>query len=301
MVWMVRRSARVSARVILGLTFVLGIVSSAAAQPLASAGGSGVIEGRVVDGGTGNPLPGAQVIVTGSSSETSTDRDGRFMLAAVPGGDRTVVVSYLGRQDATVEIKVTPGATHRIEVQMKMVAFEETVSVAAQLIRRRAGARAEPAEDRAEHHQRRLGRSDRRLSRSQRRRNHSADSRASQSPRIRARDDYVIVRGTEPRLNSMMIDGQRIPVTGSADPAGRASTSCPSELLQSIEVSKALTPDMDADSIGGSVNLVMKQAPEKFRVFGTHRRRLQRAAATPGIRTTTASPPAGVSTMARTA
>ena len=119
MVWMVRRSARASARVILGLTFVLGIVSTAAAQTPASAGGSGVIEGRVVDGGTGNPLPGAQVIVTGSSSETSTDRDGRFMLAAVPGGDRTVVVTYLGRQDATVDLKVTPGATHRIDVQMK--------------------------------------------------------------------------------------------------------------------------------------------------------------------------------------
>jgi hypothetical protein len=43
----------------------------------------------------------------------------------------------------------------------------------------------------------------------------------------------------------------------------------PSELLQSIEVSKALTPDMDGDSIGGSVNLVMKQAPEKLRVLGS--------------------------------
>ena len=43
----------------------------------------------------------------------------------------------------------------------------------------------------------------------------------------------------------------------------------PSELLQSIEVSKALTPDMEGDSIGGSVNLVMKQAPEKFRLFGS--------------------------------
>src|SRR5262249_18590653 len=43
----------------------------------------------------------------------------------------------------------------------------------------------------------------------------------------------------------------------------------PSELLQSIEVSKALTPDQDGDSIGGSVNLVMKHAPEKFRGFGS--------------------------------
>ena len=75
------------------------------------------------------------------------------------------------------------------------------------------------------------------------------------------------IRGTEPRLNSMMIDGQRIP---SPDPLIRqvAVDVVPSELLQSIEVSKALTPDMDADSIGGSVNLVMKQAPEKLRLFG---------------------------------
>ena len=78
---------------------------------------------------------------------------------------------------------------------------------------------------------------------------------------------YVIVRGTEPRLNSMMIDGERIP---SPDPLIRqvALDVVPSDLLQAIEVSKALTPDMDGDSIGGSVNLVMKQAPEKFRLFG---------------------------------
>src|SRR5262249_53663769 len=79
---------------------------------------------------------------------------------------------------------------------------------------------------------------------------------------------YVNVRGTEPRLNAMMIDGERIP---SPDPLIRqvAVDVVPSELLQAIEVSKALTPDMDGDSIGGSVNLVMKQAPDKFRLFGS--------------------------------
>ena len=55
----------------------------------------------------------------------------------------------------------------------------------------------------------------------------------------------------------MMINGERIP---SPDPLLRqvALDVVPSELLQAIEVSKALTPDMDGDSIGGSVNLVMK-------------------------------------------
>jgi len=51
----------------------------AAAQPPPMAG-SGVVEGRVVDAATGEPLPGAQVLVTGSAAETSTDRDGRFRL-----------------------------------------------------------------------------------------------------------------------------------------------------------------------------------------------------------------------------
>src|SRR5262245_59628723 len=107
------------------LSFVTALIlaaSSAIAQPPAPpASGAGVIEGRVTDSGSGNPLPGAQVIVTGSSAEASTDRDGRFRLAAVPAGDRVVVVTYLGRQDATVDAKVVAGATQRVDVVMTMV------------------------------------------------------------------------------------------------------------------------------------------------------------------------------------
>src|SRR5262245_9028127 len=98
------------------LLFVLALVtaaSSAIAQtpaPSTAASGAGVVEGRVTDANSGNPLPGAQVVVTGGSVEASTDRDGRFRLAAVPAGDRVVVVTYLGRQDATIDTKVVAGA-----------------------------------------------------------------------------------------------------------------------------------------------------------------------------------------------
>jgi TonB-dependent receptor len=40
----------------------------------------------------------------------------------------------------------------------------------------------------------------------------------------------------------------------------------PTDLLQAIQVSKALTPDMDADAIGGTVNLVLREAPDEPRV-----------------------------------
>jgi len=237
----------------------------AAAQPPPLVG-SGVVEGRVVDAATGEPLPGAQVLVTGSAAETSTDRDGRFRLSAVPAGDRTVVVTYLGRQDATVEAKVVAGATQRLDIQMKMVAFEESVSVPGQLIL--------DAQERALNQQKTAPNITNVVSADQIGSfpDRNAAETTQRIPGVSITKDqgegrYVNIRGTEPRLNSMMIDGQRIP---SPDPLIRqvAVDVVPSELLQSIEVSKALTPDMDADSIGGSVNLVMKQAPEKLRLFG---------------------------------
>lgn len=78
----------------------------------------------------------------------------------------------------------------------------------------------------------------------------------------------MIVRGTEPRLNATLIDGERIPAP-EANVRQVALDVIPADLLQAIEVSKALTPDMDADAIGGSVNLVMKRAPDAFRAFGS--------------------------------
>jgi len=76
----------------------------------------------------------------------------------------------------------------------------------------------------------------------------------------------VLVRGTEARLNSMMINGERIP-SPEGDVRSVALDVIPADLLESIEVSKALTPDMDGDAIGGAVNLVTRQAPETPRVL----------------------------------
>ena len=42
----------------------------------------------------------------------------------------------------------------------------------------------------------------------------------------------------------------------------------PSELLERLEVSKSLTPSMEGDAIGGTINLVMKDAPSKLLIFG---------------------------------
>ena len=71
---------------------------------------------------------------------------------------------------------------------------------------------------------------------------------------------YAIIRGMDKRYNYTLINGIKIP---SPDNKNRyvPMDIFPSELLSSIEVIKALTPDMEGDAIGGAMNLVMKDAP----------------------------------------
>ena len=70
---------------------------------------------------------------------------------------------------------------------------------------------------------------------------------------------FVQVRGTEPRLTNVTIDGAHVPGTERGSRVPKLDD-IPSDVLGAIEVSKTLTADMDADAIGGSVNLVTKTA-----------------------------------------
>jgi len=76
------------------------------------------------------------------------------------------------------------------------------------------------------------------------------------------------IRGTEPRLNSFTINGERIP-SAEAEIRSVQLDLVPSDMIQTIEVNKVVTPDMDADAIGGSVNLITKGAPNLLRFSAT--------------------------------
>ncbi|QTF09993.1 TonB-dependent receptor [Brenneria izadpanahii] len=65
---------------------------------------------------------------------------------------------------------------------------------------------------------------------------------------------YVSVRGLGPDLNSVQINGTSMP----SPESGRRAVALdvlPSELVQSLSVVKTLTPDMDANSLGGTIEV----------------------------------------------
>ena len=73
---------------------------------------------------------------------------------------------------------------------------------------------------------------------------------------------YVSIRGMEPGLNNVTVNGQTI---GASDVRARGGRPPPLELLSAgmiggLEVHKTITPDMDGHSIGGTVNLIQHSA-----------------------------------------
>ncbi len=75
--------------------------------------------------------------------------------------------------------------------------------------------------------------------------------------------DQATVRGTPFSWTSTLFNGSRLPSASVYGTRASILDAVPSEMIQRIEVSKAITPDMEADAIGGSINFVTKTAPLK--------------------------------------
>ena len=78
----------------------------------------------------------------------------------------------------------------------------------------------------------------------------------------------IIIRGMGPELNSVTFNGERVP-SAEGDNRRIQLDLIPSDMIQTIEVNKTLTPEMDADAIGGSVNLVSRAPSNGLRLSGT--------------------------------
>ena len=208
------------------LVTLLAVPAAAAAQS-----GTGIVQGRVIDTLSGQALAGATVAVKDTAVAAVTDADGSFSLSRVPAGSHVLVVTYLGRRDQEVEIQVEAGAilTEAIAFSQPYV-YREDVKVGADLI--------VDAQARALNQQKNALDITNVVSADQI--GAFPDSNAAETtqriPGVTITKDqgegrYVSIRGTEPRLNAMMIDGERIPAP---DPLLRqvALDVVPSELLQ---------------------------------------------------------------------
>ena len=89
------------------------------------AGTTGKIAGRVYNSETGDPLPGANIIVTGTTLGTSSDQDGSYFIINVPPGTYTVKASFIGYEGINASnVRVTADRTTELVFAMNSSVIE---------------------------------------------------------------------------------------------------------------------------------------------------------------------------------
>lgn len=200
-------------------------------------------------------LQGAIIRLVGTNRETTTDRQGRFRFDNLAAGTYQLEVSYLGYAVKQVDVLVTAEqgaaltlrfANNQVEV-LNIVGSRDAQSRALNIQRASDNLKSVvssdylgrfPDDNVAEAMQRLVGAS---------------------IQRDQGEGKYVNVRGAPLEFANVSIDGVQVPSPDSSTRAVDLDT-IPSDIISLLELTKAITPDMDADAIAGNINIVTQGA-----------------------------------------
>jgi len=95
---------------------------------------TGKIKGRVVDQETGEPLPGAAVMIVNTTMGAAADANGEYLMLHVPVGVYSVRAQFIGYKTVTIEnIKVITDLTNTIDFELPIEAIAgETITIVAE-------------------------------------------------------------------------------------------------------------------------------------------------------------------------
>ncbi len=238
----------------LRMAFVLGFAFLAS---VGRADEGGRLSGTVIHAVTGAFLKGASVDLPGLTRTVSTDEFGRFEFRGLPPGAHRTVVSYAGLDPEERTVAVAGNGVATVDFKLKsdvlrMESFKVTAEAsghAAAITRQRNAVNAMSAAA-----------------------TDAFGSLANQNPgevfmrlpgvAATVTEDNevsaVAVRGMASSLNAVTMDGGLLaPVSSAATRQVRFTTNVTAQ-FEEFEVIKGITPDMDASSIGGTLNMKTK-------------------------------------------
>jgi TonB-dependent receptor len=223
---------------------------------------TGKLSGTVNDAGNA-VLPGARVELQQNGAivaSTATDSQGWFVLSSLAPGSYTLVVSYVGFSPFEKPVTLTAGQPTTVSPVLNVATETESVIVTAE----RAHGEAEAVnEERIADNILNVLPETVIISLP----NANVADAVGRLPGVTLERDegegkYVQIRGTEPRLANLTIDGVELP-----SPEGGVRQvkldMIPADLIDSVQIHKTLQPNMNGDAIGGSVNLVTKKAGDR--------------------------------------
>jgi len=222
---------------------------------------TGRIAGRVVDGESGRPVAGAQILIVDQPGRLEADLDGRFRSGPLPVGTYSLRALYIGYSPVQADgVRVTAGQATVVSLSMTTTPVQlaelEVKAAEPAKISSAAGLLAEQQNAPAVSD----GVSAETISK-------TPDSDAGQAVTrvtgVSVLDDKVVVRGLGERYSNTVLNGAEI---ASPEPGKKVVPLdiFPSSLLEALVASKTATPDRPGDFAGGSVDIRTKEFPENF-------------------------------------
>ncbi len=213
-----------------------------------------LVQGRVTDAATDRPLASANIRLVELNRNATTTPGGEFSMFGVPAGQYTLQVRYIGY--LTEERTITVPASGAINETVTLSALGEEIVVtgyrasqASSLMDKRMSdiiKESVTADDAGKLPDQNAAEALRRVT--------GVTSTVDQGE-----GRYVTVRGVDPSYTNVTLNGS---VVGSPEDTRRVSLdTIPSEVMSKIEVVKSVTPDMDGNAVGGSINI---ETPSAF-------------------------------------
>ncbi len=243
------------------LLFLLFLINTLSAQTT-------TLRGTVKDSVTSEPLPGANVLLVGTSIGSASDVEGKFVIRNIPSGNYIIRASYVGYKSHEFKINLKEGRILEAEFKLNSVGVEgQTVVITAQ-----ASGQNEAINQQLSSLQIKNVVS---LARIQELPDANAAESVARLPGVSiiregGEGSQVVIRGLSPQYNQVTIDGVQLPGNVvSNDPNSQSAllgdrgtnlSMISSSMLGGIEVIKAITPDMDAAVLGGVVNFQLRKA-----------------------------------------
>lgn len=219
------------------------------------------LSGVVKDHSTGKGLPGATVQLAGTNTGTSTDAEGKFEIKGIKTKKADFLIHYVGFEQKNLSVDFGSDELKWIEVSLKEVASTlEQIEV----VGKTEGQQKALLEQQASLNIKNI------VSAEQIRQfpDMNAAEVVQRIPGITIQRDqgegrFVQLRGTSPEFTNFSINGEQIPSPeGGVRYVGLDVISA--DQIDRIEVTKVLTPDMDADGIAGNVNIKTKSAADSI-------------------------------------
>lgn len=239
-----------------------GLTPAAEAQQVAT----GTIAGRVGDRSESAFFGDAEVEIVELSRRTTTRDDGRFTFAGVPAGDYTVRVSYLGAPAETVSVSVSAGGRADVAIAVgadvdsadNILIVGSRANLSSAINDKRNSSRVQDGVS-ADF----IGQFP----------DQNVTEAAQRIPGVAINRDqgegrFISVRGINPNLNAVTVNGIDLP-SAEGDQRQVALDVIPSDVLSKLTVVKSLTPDLDANSIGGTIQIESATAFDRSGFYAT--------------------------------